>query len=39
MLRLEDITKDAAVNGIIPGQIVRIVTTESVGENALTVYY
>lgn len=39
MLRLEDITKDAAVNGIVPGQIVRIVTTEPVGENALTVYY
>lgn len=39
MLRLEDIKKDAAVNGIEPGQIVRIVTTEPVGENALTVYY
>jgi hypothetical protein len=39
MLRLEDITKDAAVNGIESGQIVRIVTTGPVGENALTVYY
>lgn len=39
MLRLEDIKKDAAVIGIEPGQIVRIVTTELVGENALTVYY
>ncbi len=39
MLRLEDITKDAAVNGIEPGQVVRIVTTEPIGENALTVYY
>ena len=39
MLRLEDITKDAAVNGIEPGQTVRIVTTGPVGENALTVYY
>lgn len=39
MLRLEDITKDAAVSGIVPGQIVRIVATEPVGENALTVYY
>ena len=39
MLRLEDIKKDAAINGIEPGQIVHIVTTEPVGENALTVYY
>ncbi|WP_298666216.1 helicase-related protein [uncultured Methanofollis sp.] len=39
MLRLEDIKKDAAVNGIEPGQIVRIVTTDPVGESALTVYY
>ena len=39
MLRLEDIKKDAAVNGIEPGQTVRIVTTGPVGENALTVYY
>jgi len=39
MLRLEDVKKDAAVNGIEPGQIVQIVTTEPVGENALTVYY
>ena len=39
MLRLEDIKKDAAVSGIEPGQIVRIITTEPVGENALTVYY
>ncbi|RXE56040.1 RNA helicase [Methanoculleus taiwanensis] len=39
MLRLEDIKKDATVNGIEPGQIVRIVSTDPVGENALTVYY
>jgi superfamily II DNA or RNA helicase len=39
MLRLEDIKKDAAVNGIEPGKIVRIVTTEQVGASALTVYY
>ncbi len=39
MLRLEDIRKDAVVNGIEPGQVVRIVTTEPVGENSLTVYY
>ncbi len=39
MLRLEDIRKDAAVNGLEPGQIVRIISTDPVGENALTVYY
>ncbi len=39
MLILEDIQKNAAVSGIEPGQVVRIVTTEPVGDNALTVYY
>lgn len=39
MLKLEEIRKNAAVAGIEPGQVVRIVTTEPVGDNALTVYY
>ncbi|ABK99487.1 helicase-related protein [Pelobacter propionicus] len=39
MLKLEEIRKNAAVNGIEPGQTVRIVTTEPVGTDALTVYY
>jgi superfamily II DNA or RNA helicase len=39
MLKLEEILKDAAVAGIEPGQVVRIVTTEAVGDGALTVYY
>lgn len=39
MLKLEDIGKDAAICGIEPGQVVRIVTTEPVGDHALTVYY
>ena len=39
MLKLEQIQKNAAISGIEPGQVVRIVTTESVGDNALTVYY
>lgn len=39
MLRLEDIKKNAAITGIEPGQVVRVVTTEPVGDNALTVYY
>ena len=39
MLTLEQIQKNAAIAGIEPGQVVRIVTTEPVGDNALTVYY
>jgi superfamily II DNA or RNA helicase len=39
MLRLEDLKTIAAVSGLEPGQVVRIVTTEPVGDNALTVYY
>jgi len=39
MLKLEDIRKDASVNGIMPGQVVRVVTTEPAGDNTLTVYY
>lgn len=39
MLKLEEIQKNAAIAGMEPGQVVRIVTTEPVGDNALTVYY
>ncbi|MEY4195515.1 MAG: hypothetical protein RLZZ226_1883, partial [Pseudomonadota bacterium] len=39
MLQLEQIEKNTALSGIEPGQVVRIVTTEPVGDNALTVYY
>ena len=39
MLKLEEIKKNAAITGIEPQHVVRIVTTEPVGENALTVYY
>ncbi|MFN7482981.1 MAG: DEAD/DEAH box helicase, partial [Betaproteobacteria bacterium] len=39
MLKLEDIKKNAAVAGIEPGLIVRVVTTEPVGPDALTIYY
>ena len=38
-MKLEDIRKDAAISGLEPGQVVRIVTTEPVGDNALTIYY
>ena len=39
MLKLEDIKKNAVISGIEPGHVVRVVTTEPVGDNALTVYY
>ena len=43
MLPLEQIQKNAAISGLEPGQVVRIVTTEPVGLSdnygALTVYY
>ncbi|MGI2324742.1 MULTISPECIES: helicase-related protein [unclassified Methylococcus] len=39
MLKLEQIQKNAAISGLEPGQVVRIVTTEPVGPDALTVYY
>ena len=39
MLKLEAIRPQAALTGIEPGQVVRVVTTEPVGDNALTVYY
>lgn len=39
MLKLEEIKKNAAITGIEPGQVVRVVTTEPVGDNALTIYY
>ena len=39
MLKLEQIQKNAAISGLEPGHVVRIVTTELVGDNALTVYY
>ena len=39
MLKLEQIQKNAAISGIEPGQVVRVVTTEPVGDTSLTVYY
>jgi superfamily II DNA or RNA helicase len=38
-MKLEEIKKNAAISGIEPGSVVRIITTEPVGENAITVYY
>jgi len=39
MLKLEEIHKNASVNGIEPAGVVRVVTTEPVGDHALTIYY
>lgn len=39
MLRLEDIKPGAIIQGLEPGEVVRIVTSEPIGPNALTVYY
>ncbi|MDZ7852311.1 MAG: helicase-related protein [Halomonas sp.] len=39
MLKLEDIKKDAQVRGIKPDEIVRVVTVEPVGTDALTIYF
>jgi superfamily II DNA or RNA helicase len=38
-VKLEQIQKNAAILGLEPGQVVRIVTTESIGPDAITVYY
>ena len=39
MLRLEEVNNNALVSGLEPGQVVRIVTTERIGDDTLTVYY
>ena len=39
MLKLEDIRKDAQIRGVEPEEIVRIVTVDPVGDDAITVYY
>jgi SNF2 family DNA or RNA helicase len=39
VLTLEAIKKNAAIGGIEPGLVVRIITTEPVGPDAVTVYY
>lgn len=39
MLKLEQLHKNAAVSGIEPNEAVRIVSTETAGPDAVTVYY
>ncbi|MCK9584323.1 MAG: DEAD/DEAH box helicase, partial [Candidatus Cloacimonetes bacterium] len=39
MMRLEDIKSGALIQGLEPEEVVRIVTSEAIGIDALTVYY
>lgn len=39
MLKLEHLKKNAEIRGLEPNEVVRVVTVEPVGENAVTVYY
>ena len=39
MLKLEEITKDAQITGLMPGEVVRVVSSEEIGPDARTVYY
>ncbi len=38
-MKLEDITKGALVSGIEPGKVVRVVSADALGDNAVTVVY
>jgi hypothetical protein len=35
-MKLEDVKKDAVISGIEPNQVVRVISSECVGDNALT---
>ncbi len=39
MLKLEEITKDAQIEGLIPDQVVKVVNVEEIGSNARLVAY
>jgi superfamily II DNA or RNA helicase len=39
MVKLENINKDSILSGIVQGHSVKIVSVESIGEDAVTVYY
>ena len=39
MLKLEDIQKDSQVQGIDPNGVVRIISADKTGDNAITVIY
>lgn len=39
MVKLEDIKKDSVLNGIIPNQSVKIVGTDRIGDDSLSIFY
>jgi len=39
MIKLNEIKKDSIISGITPGRSVRVVSTEKVGEDSITIYY
>ena len=39
MMKLSEIKKDAVIRGIIPNQAVTVISVESIGDDALTLYY
>lgn len=39
MLKLEDITKDAQLRGVLPDQVVRIIQVDRIGDHAVTIIY
>jgi hypothetical protein len=39
MVKLEEIKKDSVLNGIVPGQSVRIASVDPIGNDALSVFY
>jgi superfamily II DNA or RNA helicase len=39
LLKLEDIKKDAVINGLLPNEAVKILSVEQVGPDAITVYF
>lgn len=39
MIKLEDIKKDAQIQGLEAGEIVRVIAVETIGTDSLTVYY
>lgn len=39
MIKLEDIKKDAVINGLLTNEVVRIISVELVGTDAITIYF
>ncbi len=39
MLKLEELTKDAQIEGLVPGEIVRLINVDDIGPNARVVAY